>query len=338
MPTVVIAAYDSYLAAHEIIGDPRSSYDDLHRAVEHLEDAVAADPTFLDGWGLLSETYTDCAEALGGLERESEAEAALEAARVALDRAAALDPEDASTLRAEGYLYEALGDRVRALRSYDRALEARPNDAMILQFQAQLYFDFGQVDDMLDCLERAYALDRTSRRVVFGLTFGYEAAGRYADMVPFLLRLYELNPEATHLEVQAAYYQFLADGSLDSYREFQRAVATVEQGEQCDVRSIQNLELNVAILENDFDRYTRAWEGKMGSAPRGSWQLVVPRSDQRRGQPRTFAQELSARGAGGLDHCASAGVVGAAVQRSSSVHVRPDLVSAQAGFSFRSPG
>lgn len=274
VPTVVIAAYDSYLAAHKIIGDPRSSLDDLRQAIAYLEDSTTADPNFLDGWGLLSETYTDCAGAFAGLDgREAELTEALEGARAALGRAKALDPNDASTLRAEGYILEAEGDRVGAVRAYDRALASRPNDTMILQFQAQLYFDLGQTANASDCLERAYVLDSNNRRIVFGLGYMYEAAGRYADMVPFLLRLHELDPSLTHLEVKAAYYQFLADGSLDSYRRFEDALATVERSEKCDVRSVQDLELTVALLNDDFDHYTDLWEGKWDRhhAGHGNW-------------------------------------------------------------------
>jgi len=67
-------------------------------------------------------------------------------------------------------------------------------------------------------MERAYTIDNQNGLLTFGLTLMYEMAGRYAAMVPFLERLLELEPEKTHFAVQARYFQFLADGKLESWR------------------------------------------------------------------------------------------------------------------------
>jgi hypothetical protein len=76
--------------------------------------------------------------------------------------------------------------------------------------------------------------------------------------------------------VQAAYYRFLAEGSLEAFDAFTQAVNTAPRTEQCDVRSVQNKEMIVAMMEGDFDRYAEAWVGKWDRHHRGHGNWACP--------------------------------------------------------------
>lgn len=274
-PTADAAAYDEYLMARTILNRSRVTYDQLTEAVARLQRAVAADPNFARGWALLGEALSDQVEDLREFDgREADADDAARAAEAAVARAKALDPEGPATLRVDGYLEEKVHrDSDRALAALDRALLVYPNDAGTLFFRASLFMKAGQRNQAVADLERAYALDSANPMQVFALTFAYELSRRYADMVPFLERLIELEPEKTHHVVQAKYYKFLAEGSLAAYRDFENAVRTVQRTEQCDTRIIQNNEMVVAMFDGEFAAYAQSWLGKWDRhyAGHGDW-------------------------------------------------------------------
>ncbi len=274
-PTTDPGAYDEYIKARAILTRSGVSYDRLTEAIERLQRAVSADPKFAEGWALLSEAQSDRVASLREFDgREADAERAAREAEATLARAKELDPEGPATLRAEGYLEQTVHhDPVRALEALNRALAAYPNDSSTLLFQAQLFMGMGQVDRAIGNLERAYALDSANATLTYGLTFAYEIGRRYGAMAPFLERLLELEPEKTHYAVQAKYYEFLAKGSLASFQEFEKAVRTVRRTEQCDTRSVQNNEMVVAMVNNEFDAYVKHWLGKWDRhyAGHGDW-------------------------------------------------------------------
>lgn len=275
VPTTDVGAYDEYLRARGVLTGSQVTYDQLTEAIERLKRAVRADADFAEGWALLSEALTDRVNQLREYDgREADAETTGREAEAALARARDLDPEGPSTLRSDGYLEQHLHrDPIRALRSLDRTLALYPNDASALFTQATLFAQLGQIDRVVANLERAYALDSANGTLTYALTFGYEIARRYADMAPFLERLVELEPEKTHYAVQAKYYRFLAEGSLASFHEFESAVRTVARTEKCDVRSVQNHEMIVAMVNGEFDAYSTAWLGKWDRhyAGHGNW-------------------------------------------------------------------
>ena len=118
--------------------------------------------------------------------------------------------------------------------------------------------------------------------IIYGLIFMYEIRHRYADMAPFLEKLLALEPEKTHYGVQAKYYRFLAEGSLESFHAFEEAVRNVSRTDQCDVRSVQNFEMIVAMVNDDFDTYAQDWAGKWARhyAGHGDWACPMVINDE----------------------------------------------------------
>jgi len=282
--TVVVAAYDDYIKARNILNSSRVGYDDLQEAIGRLRAATLADPGFADGWAWLGRALSDDVDQLRQFDgREADAAAAEIEARTALDRAVDLAPDSPTVLTARGYFQETVEhDPVNALRSMDRALAVSPNDSETLFFEAQMYFHMGQLDPAIANLEKAYALDSGNGAFTFGLTVFYEMAGRYADMVPFLEHLLELEPEKTHYAVQARYYRFLADGSLESYRAFEDAVRSVRQTPQCNMRAVQNRDMVVAMFNDDFEAYATDWKGRWDQhyAGHGNWACPMVINDE----------------------------------------------------------
>ena len=264
IPTVVVAANDDYLRARGILNASRYDFDELKNAISLLESATAADPSFARAWALLALAHSDHFERLGELDdREADATSAAEAARSALERARGLDPEGLATLRAAGYFHETVEDNVvEAMRNLDRALAVEPADSETLLFQARILMRLGKIDGVVTNLEKAYEVDKANGSIIYGLTLAYEATRQYAKMAPFFDRLLRLEPEKTHYGVQAKYYQFLADGSLASFEALESAVKNIEKTDRCDLRTVQNREMVVALASGDFETYAKNWQGK----------------------------------------------------------------------------
>ncbi|MCB0502604.1 MAG: hypothetical protein KDD32_07960 [Bacteroidetes bacterium] len=188
-----------------------------------------------------------------------------------------LNPNGLSYYKAKAvYQLEVEKDKVASLLSLDKALNLQPDDPDALFLHGFLAFQLGQMEKSLLSMERAYHLDPENGRMAYFLSTAYEMNREYAKMVPFLERLLELEPEKTHYGVQAKYYQFLADGRLESYEAFENAVKTVERTNQCDSRSIQDNEMVVAMFNEEFKDYTAAWEGKWDNHHKGHGNWSCP--------------------------------------------------------------
>jgi len=284
VPTVVIAAYDDYIKARALLGSFFLRYEQIEQAIELLRGATAADPDFADGWALLSRASSEQVKKLREFDdRDSEVEQATIDAETALAVAQRLNPNGVATFKAEGRFYqEVTRDSVNAMRSLDKALAAVPNDSETLLYQSMVYLQLQQMEPALDNLERAYAIDSGNGLVAYALGFAYELSGRYAELAAFYERLLEREPDRTHLGVQAKYYRFLADGRLESFQAYETALATVRRTDECDPRTIQNNEMVIAMFNDEFDSYSKAWAGKWDRhhAGHGNWACPAQINDE----------------------------------------------------------
>lgn len=275
VPTDNLAAYDNFIKARTILNSSQLTYEKIMQAIGLLELSTAADKKFAEAWGLLSQAQSSRYDRVKFYDnRADELNQAAAESEKALKEARKSDPEGVAALRAEGYYFNVVKeDPVNALRSFDKALEIFPNDSKTLFYQGMIFFDLGQISRVTENMEKAFAIDNSNPAVIYGLTFSYELAREYKKMVPFLERLLELEPEKTHYEVQARYFQFLAEGTLEAYKLFENAVKTVKKTEVYDERSIENNEMIVAMFNEEFEQYAKAWEGKWQShyAGHGDW-------------------------------------------------------------------
>ena len=275
VPTDNLAAYDDFIRARTILNSSQLNYEKIMQAITLLESATAADKNFAEAWGLLSLAQSQRYDKVKSFDnREDEKKLAADESAKTLDKVKKLDPESASAYRAEGYYFEVIkGDDVNAIRSYDKALEISPNDAKTLSVMAPIFYRMKNFDRLLETYEKAFEIDKGNPGVIYGLTFGYELKRDYKKMVPFLEKLLKLEPEKTHYEVQAKYYRFLSEGTLESFLAFEQAVKTVRKTDMYDERSVENNEMTVAMVNNEFDKYAKAWTGKWAShyAGHGNW-------------------------------------------------------------------
>jgi TolB-like protein len=284
VPTVVISAYDDYLRARALLSRFFLPFSQVQEAIELLQQATTADPDFADGWALLSRAQSERVKKLRDLDdREAEIESATHEAEAALATAQRLNPNGVEILKAEGHLYQDVNkDPVNAMRSLDRALEALPNDSETLLYQSMVYLQLQQIDLAVANLERAYAVDSGNGMVAYGLSFAYDLSGRYRDLAAFYERLLELDPDRTHYGVEARYYRFLAEGSLESFQAYEKALKTVRRTDECDPRTIQNNEMVIAMFNDEFDAYSKAWTGKWDQhhAGHGNWACPAQINDE----------------------------------------------------------
>lgn len=281
IPTKNIDAYDNFVKARLIINAAYYNYNQLVEAIGYLKKAVEFDANFVEAWAALSQSYSDQYQWQNNYgDDKSILPGIKEVALNALHKTIELNSESHHRYRAEGYFKDYVTeDPIGALKSFDKALAIFPNDAQTLKYQAEIYFKLAQVDNSVDNLEKAYAIDSENRSIIYGLTMGYEFAHRYKDMVPFLERLLELEPDKTHYAVQSKYYQFLNDGKLETFKAFENAVKTVKKTDVRDDRSVQNNEMTVAMLNNDFESYSIAYKGKWDRHQRGHGEWACPMID-----------------------------------------------------------
>ncbi|MGI9040551.1 MAG: TPR end-of-group domain-containing protein, partial [Gemmatimonadales bacterium] len=138
-PTASLAAYEAYLKGE-------------------YEQAVTLDPAFARAWAALSISRTF--RYINSSSKAGEVAAMGAAARLAAERALALDPEHPDSRRAMGfYLGQVETDLTGAAEQYAVALRKAPNDALIIVDVAGIERSLGRWAAALAHYERAAVLD-----------------------------------------------------------------------------------------------------------------------------------------------------------------------------------
>jgi TolB-like protein/Tfp pilus assembly protein PilF len=138
----------------------RYTQDDTDKAIELFRKALAMDPEFALAWAGLSQVHqTQAGYGFAPIDE------GFERSREAAQRALSLAPELAEGHIALGIVFENHDWNFAAAEaSYKRALELAPGDANVLRAGAQLMRVLGRVDEGLDLVRRAIALDPLSAR------------------------------------------------------------------------------------------------------------------------------------------------------------------------------
>jgi serine/threonine-protein kinase len=220
-PTDNLPAYDLFLKAEALTGgDPATR----RQAIGFYEQAVALDSSFARAWAGLSSS-------LSGLYFTGTPDPVVGSrARLAADRALALDPQDAAGHAAMGryYLYVAKVP-AQAGEQMTLALRAAPNDPALLGTAAAIERSLGQWDAALQHLQLARRLDPRSGRVAGELQRTLGALRRYPEALAagkdaLALAPADLNVIQTHMMLH------LSQGDLPGARTVLTAVpATIAQ-------------------------------------------------------------------------------------------------------------
>jgi TolB-like protein/Tfp pilus assembly protein PilF len=218
-PSANPAAYDAYLRARAFAERTTRTESEIRAAIAAFEEAVRLDPDFTIAWAQLSRRHANFFSL--GYDRST---ARRDAARQALDRATALDPDLIETQAARGYfLYVVDGNLEEAERSF-RALEGRnPASADAAAGLAQITRELGQMDRSNDYARRVLALDPLNPYRHSIICLDYAMARAFDLAVQTCNRALALLPgDVGILAIEATIYQ--SRGKLDRSRDALRAL------------------------------------------------------------------------------------------------------------------
>ncbi len=216
-PTGDLIAFDLYTRARNLVlildkvNDDANDRENLLRAADLLNQAVARDPTFFQAYCELAYVHDELYHL--HLDRTP---ARLALAEAAVEAAFHLRPDagEAHLARA-GLFYRGYLDYNRALRELDIARQTLPNDARL--FELKGYIERrrpdGNQEEALRNLERAIDLDPRNFLVLQQTALSYFFLGRYADEQAVLDRMLTMWPDDVEMKVTRAFvpYYWKAD-------------------------------------------------------------------------------------------------------------------------------
>jgi TolB-like protein/class 3 adenylate cyclase/tetratricopeptide (TPR) repeat protein len=181
-------AYRLYLQGRFF--EDRSNREGIEKAIDYFRQALELDPQYALAWAGLARAYSDqagsswlpIAEGFGK-------------AREAAQRALELDPDLAEAHAAMGEICTLHDwDWRGADQSFKRALELAPGNARILRNAALLAGDLGRVQEAIEILRRAAALDPLGVSVHRSLARRCHAAGLLDEAEAAARKVLEINP------------------------------------------------------------------------------------------------------------------------------------------------
>jgi TolB-like protein/predicted TPR repeat methyltransferase len=148
------AAYDEFLRGRELLRQRT----DLPAAIAHLKAAVAKAPEFAAGWSSLSLTYEVSFWYIKQMTPAVQAEFLAEQAAAA-QRAAALEPDAATTEHALGNVARAQFKFALAESHYLRAMQIDPGYPDVREDYAELLYEVGRMEDSALAARQLVKLD-----------------------------------------------------------------------------------------------------------------------------------------------------------------------------------
>ena len=168
-------AHRLYLLARYLID--RWNREDMTKAIAHLNEALARDPTSAAGWAELSRAYA--IEAACGWAPVAEGNGR---AREAAGRALALEPDLAEGHVRMGWIQMTYDwDWRGAKRSFTRAMDLAPNDDRVIHVSAVLARNLGDLETALELNTRALELDPLSSASYLNLGWNLFASDRFTE-------------------------------------------------------------------------------------------------------------------------------------------------------------
>jgi len=157
-----VEAYEKYLRGKHIL---RSLEGDRREALQLFRAANEIDPDFAAAWAARAQTVIELRETAfwGDIPLE---EAHL-LARNNIDRALALDPQQAEAYVARGMLYADEYRYDEALASLEQAIAINPSLAEAWTWRGRLLYRFGRIKESRQSLLKALELDPLHRRTAF---------------------------------------------------------------------------------------------------------------------------------------------------------------------------
>ena len=200
------AALEAYLQGRYY--SPKLTAADLARAIEHFQHAVELDDRYAQAWARLGEAQvTSAFYSFEGITTLAQLEAAVERARIAINRSLALEPD----------LPEGLAARAYVLAGYDfdwkgwsatlkRALQLDPQNPDLISTAARAVEISGRINEALELKRKAVALDPANPALRSGLASNYALSRRFDEARQEMTRVLEFSPDRTYAHGMLAQY------------------------------------------------------------------------------------------------------------------------------------
>ncbi|HEX6644337.1 MAG TPA: protein kinase [Gemmatimonadales bacterium] len=215
-PTESLVAYDAFLRASSDVGTDVPA---VRRKLALYEQAVAADPGFVEAWAKMARLYTLL------YSNATPDPATATRAREAAERAERLDPAGPHGHSAlADYQAGVLKDYESAARNIAISLAAAPNDAELLRRSAQIARARGDWDGHLNKLRAARRLDPRSVSVVSALQLAWLWTRHYPEALATSDTALSLAPGDLSL-IQDRAMVYAAQGDLAGARAAMRLVS-----------------------------------------------------------------------------------------------------------------
>jgi serine/threonine-protein kinase len=189
-PTNNPAAYDAYLRGRAFSDGSPFDKPTVDGAIHSYQEAVKLDPSFVLAWARLSRAQSD--SYWRGFDPSP---ARLAAAKDALDRALAIDPNLPETHLALGYYrYYGQLDFTGALAEFQQAEQALPNNVDVIRAIALIQRRLTHWDEAIAGLRRAVELDPRNIDASLNLAITYKCLRRFPEAVATADRVLALEP------------------------------------------------------------------------------------------------------------------------------------------------
>ncbi len=260
-------AYDLYLRARRYGDYWARENDDLRKARELLERAVALDPGFAEAHGRLA------AVAAVQYDRIDHTAERLAQSERAIARALELDPQLPSAHFAKAYNEYWVHQRFEvALTDLDRALARAPNYAEALTMRGFLYRRLGRWDEMLEAFARAVELNPRHPDVLQSAGQAAAYLRRYPEAARYYDRSIAAAPDDLDYAADRAYHEINWRGDLGMLRD------VVRRAEATDLRTRRQWAWLLAQYDgryDDLDAIVAQWSPEILEYASG---LEIPRS------------------------------------------------------------
>jgi serine/threonine protein kinase/tetratricopeptide (TPR) repeat protein len=254
-PTSDMVAYDLYVRAKQLIADsdanPDPSREDLFKAVQLLEQAVARDPSFLFAHCELSYAHDE----LYWFSLDH-SETRLASAETNVRAAVRLQPDLGETHLAQAiHFYWGYRNYDRAREELAQAQRTLPNNPEIFHFLGAIDRRQGRWDEAIRDLERVVDLDPRNAESIFNLGDTYSDLHKYGESIEMYNRALALQPHSIDLRTFPARVKVDAQAETAPLR---AVVNTIEAEGPSSAVEVANISFQLALRERDPAAAARA--------------------------------------------------------------------------------
>jgi serine/threonine protein kinase/tetratricopeptide (TPR) repeat protein len=218
-PTRNVQAYQQYLLAKHCIS--RWTQEGTEQGIQHLEQAVAMDPTYALAYVAMAHTYTLLGTGIAG---DLHPDEAFRRAKTSVAKAMELDPGLAEAHAVLAFVrFVCDFDWTGAENEFRRAIELDPNSGETYDSYGLMLAGMERYDEAIEVQRRAHELDPLTHRLDLATTF--LRAGRYDEALEIASRVNRQDPHFA-LGRSTLGWAYLYKGLSDQgVAELERAVA-----------------------------------------------------------------------------------------------------------------